>query len=80
MVLPTMLHVTRDGEAVEDFVLTSSLALPNGFTTVEQQWYLPSESWTPGTYEFAVTLEEIGSSGQVTLLAESTAETTIDVP
>ena len=73
------LHVTRDGETVEDFVLTSSLALPNGFTTVEQR-YLPSESWTPGTYEFAVTLEEIGSSGQVTLLAESTAETTIDVP
>ena len=73
------LHVTRDGETVEDFVLSSSLALPNGLTTVEQR-YLPSDSWTPGSYEFSVTLEEIGSGGQATRLAESTAATTVEVP
>lgn len=51
-----LLNVQRDGEAVEDFVLASSVTLQPGETVIEQR-YIPLEGWTPGEWTFAVTLE-----------------------
>ncbi len=61
------LHVTRDGELVEDFPLNAALVIANGATEVQQR-YLPATGWASGTYTFAVTLEAVdANSGQITV-------------
>ena len=74
------LHVSRDGEPVEDYPLGSSLALPPGETEIQQR-YIPLAGWEPGEYTFAFTLEAVDpGTGQVTVLATHEAEETIEVP
>jgi hypothetical protein len=74
------LHVTRDGEPVEDYPLASSVALPNGTTDIQQR-YIPLGGWQPGTYGFALTLEAVdATTGQATVLATTKVEQTIEVP
>lgn len=75
-----ILHVTRDGELVEDYPLNSSLVVQSGTTDIQQR-YIPLGSWEPGTYSFALTLEAVDpASGQVTVLATESVEETIEVP
>lgn len=74
------LHVTRDGELVEDFPLNAALVVANGTTDVQQR-YLPLEGWEEGTYEFAVTLEAVdANTGQVTVLATAAAADPVTGP
>src|SRR5690606_21339628 len=62
------LHVSRDGELVEDYPLNSSLVLPTGATEIQQR-YIPLGSWEPGIYTFAMTLEAVDpATGQITVL------------
>lgn len=74
------LHVSRDGELVEDYPLNSSLVLPTGATEIQQR-YIPLGSWEPGIYTFAMTLEAVDpATGQITVLATHEVEETIEVP
>jgi hypothetical protein len=67
------LHVTRDSAPVEDFPLSSSLAVPRGVTDVPAR-YLPAGDWIAGTYAFSVTLESVAAnSGQSTVIATAAA-------
>jgi hypothetical protein len=67
-----VLNVARDGEPVEDFVLSSSVTLQQGETVVEQR-YIPLEGWSSGEWTFAVTLESIDpqTNAQASLLSET---------
>jgi len=74
------MHVSRDGELVEDYPLNSSLVVQSGTTEIQQR-YVPLGAWEPGTYTFALTLEAVDpNSGQVTVLATLDVEETIEVP
>jgi hypothetical protein len=74
------LHVTRDGELVEDYPLNSSLVVQAGATDIEQR-YVPLSGWEPGTYRFALTLEAVNpTTGQLTVLATHSVAETIVVP
>lgn len=74
------LHVTRDGQKVEDFVLAPALAVPNGKTEVVQR-YLPMAGWTPGTWAFSVTLDAVDpNSGTTTELVTASASTSLIAP
>jgi hypothetical protein len=74
------LHVTRDGAPVEDFPLSSSLAVPRGVTDVPAR-YLPAPDWVAGTYAFSVTLESVApNSGQATVIATAAAPDTVAGP
>jgi hypothetical protein len=53
-----VLHAMRDGKVVEDFPLASSLALPNGNTTVQGR-YIPADGWTKGEWTFTLTVESV---------------------
>lgn len=73
------LRVERDGELVEELVLGTDLDFPGG-TTEYRQRYLPIDGWQPGTYTFAVTLDQVDrATGTVTTLATATADTTVTV-
>lgn len=73
------LHVTRDGEQVEDLELGSSLTFPTGPAEFKQR-YFPLEGWTPGEYTFTVTLESIDpNNNQPVVLDEEEAEVTVTV-
>jgi hypothetical protein len=73
------LHVTRDGEAVEDFVLGSSLFLAAGPTEVRQR-YFPPTGWESGTYAFEATLEAVDpNTEQMAVLATLEEPATIVV-
>ena len=73
------LHVTRDGEPVEDLELGSSLTFPTGPAEFKQR-YFPLEGWTPGVYAFSVTLESIDpNNNQPVVLDEADAEVTVTV-
>jgi hypothetical protein len=73
------LHVTRDGELVEDLELGSSLTFPTGPAEFRQR-YFPLEGWMPGVYTFEVTLESIDpNNGQPVVLDTAEAATTVAV-
>jgi hypothetical protein len=73
------LHVTRDGEPVEDLELGSSLTFPTGSAEFKQR-YFPLDGWTPGVYTFEVTLESIDpNNGQPVVLDTAEAATTVTV-
>ncbi|MEA2525696.1 MAG: hypothetical protein QOF73_2923 [Thermomicrobiales bacterium] len=73
------LHVSRDGEKVEDYVLGSSLSFPGGKEEFRQR-YLPMTGWTPGIWSFSVTLDVVDpNTGTVTELATAEAENTVTV-
>lgn len=73
------LHVTRDGQPVEEVVLGSSLAFPGGPAEFRQR-YFPADGWTAGTYAFAVTVAALDpNTSQTVELATATAETTVSV-
>jgi hypothetical protein len=64
-----VLHVTHDGEVVEDFALASSLALPDGSTLVQQR-YIPGTGWSKGTWQFTLSVEAVDpGSGVAQVLA-----------
>jgi hypothetical protein len=71
------LHVSRDGELVEDYQMSASLAVPADGIAIQQR-YIPAEGWQPGTYTFALTVEAVDlATGQSTLL--QTVESASDV-
>jgi hypothetical protein len=73
------LHVTRDGEKVEDLVLGSSLSFPGGQSEFRQR-YLPVAGWDTGTYEFSVTLEQVDpTTGLATQVATAEAASIVQV-
>ena len=73
------LHVTRDGEPVEDLELGSSLTFPTGPAEFRQR-YFPLEGWQPGVYTFEVTLESIDpNNNQPVELDTAEASTTVTV-
>jgi hypothetical protein len=73
------LHVTRDGEPVEDLELGSSLTFPGGPAEFKQR-YFPLEGWQPGVYTFSVTLESIDpNNNQPVVLDEADADVTVTV-
>jgi hypothetical protein len=74
------LHVSKDGQPVEDFVLGSSLSFPGGKAEVRQR-YLPMTGWTSGVWSFSVTLDVVDPvRGGVTELAMLESPTTVTVP
>jgi hypothetical protein len=73
------LHVTRDGEPVEELELGSSLTFPTGPAEFRQR-YFPLEGWQPGVYTFEVTLESIDpNNNQPVELDTAEAATTVTV-
>lgn len=75
-----VLHVQRDGTAVEDFPLASSLALPTGETDVAQR-FVPSGGWVSGAYTFGLTLETVdAASGVAVVVADSAIDGVVVVP
>ena len=74
------LHVLLDGNVVEDYSLSPSLALPPGETTIEQR-YIPATGWQSGTYSFSLTVEAVDlTTGQTTLLQSIDAASDVVVP
>jgi methionine-rich copper-binding protein CopC len=74
------LHVSRDGQKVEDYVLGSSLTIPNGASEIRQR-YLPATGWTAGSWTFSVTIDAADpSGGGVTELATSSVSATVTAP
>ena len=74
------LHVVRDGEPVEDFVLVPSLALPDGATPIQQR-YVPAEGWQAGTYTLSLTLEIVDpTTGAATVLLDVPLAPDVVVP
>lgn len=74
------LHVTRDGEPVEDLELGSSLTFPTGPAEFRQR-YFPLEGWQPGVYTFEVTLESIDPNNNQPVeldTAEAAATVTVE--
>ncbi len=73
------LHVTRDGESVEDLVLGSSLSFPAGPAEFRQR-YVPANGWQPGDYRFSVTLETVDpNTGEAIELATSETAATLTI-
>jgi hypothetical protein len=73
------LHVTRDGQPLEDVVLGSSLSFPSGVAEFRQR-YVPVEGWVPGTYAFTVSIEVIDpETRRATMLATAEASTPVIV-
>ena len=68
-----ILHVQRDGAAVEDFPLASSLAISTGSTNVAQR-YVPSGGWMQGAYAFALTLETVDPASGVSVVIAEVAD------
>ncbi|MDQ3444283.1 MAG: hypothetical protein M3490_11810 [Chloroflexota bacterium] len=56
-----ILEVSRDGELVETFPLTSILALPQGETSVTQRYVRPT-GWEPGFWSFVVLLNVVDAT------------------
>ena len=75
---PVVLH-QFDGEPVEELELGSSLTFPAGIAQFQQR-YFPMEGWTPGVYEFAITLDSIDpNTGEPVTLDTVVAATTVTV-
>ncbi len=73
------LHVTRDGQPLEDVVLGSSLSFPSGAAEFRQR-YVPLTGWVPGTYAFTVTIEVIEpETSRATMLAAAEASSPVIV-
>jgi hypothetical protein len=74
------LHVLHDGKEVERFPLASNQVLPNGPTELTAR-YLPAEMWTPGSYNFTITVTAVDpDGGQETILATYDVAEPIEVP
>lgn len=74
-----VLNVQRDGQPVEDFVLSSSVTLQQGETVIEQR-YIPLEGWSAGEWTFGVTLASTDpQSGAEAVLLEVPVDGTITV-
>ena len=56
--------VLRDGEVVEEVVLSQSLALVEQVTTVERP-YIPAAGWQEGTYTFSLVLVSVDPNSGV---------------
>ena len=74
------LIVNKDGQHLEDFVLSDNMQLSQGSNTVSQR-YLPLDGWQSGTYTFGLKLETADpATGAVTLLLSSDSVAEIIVP
>jgi len=65
------LHVTRNDKVVEDYSLSSSLALPTGDTAIQSR-YIPAAGWKSGTWAFTLTLETVDPATGVNVVVGST--------
>lgn len=66
--LQVVLHVTHDGQPVEDFTLASSLSAASGETAIASR-YIPAKGWSPGVWQFSLSLDAAGSGGVAEVLA-----------
>ncbi len=68
-----------DGEEVERFPISQSLALPNGDTPITTR-YIPATGFTSGTWTFELVLESVDASGVAVVVARAPVEGTITIP
>lgn len=52
------LQVMRDGKLVENYVVVSPLALPQGETLVSNR-YIPLNGWSAGTWTFSLSIQQL---------------------
>ncbi|MEA2585488.1 MAG: hypothetical protein QOF33_3573 [Thermomicrobiales bacterium] len=74
-----VLHVTRDGDLVEDFPLASSLALPVGQTPFQTR-YIPGTGWSSGTWQFTLSIEAVDPSSGVSRVLATTPLDELVIP
>jgi hypothetical protein len=68
-----------DGEEVERFTISQSLALPSGDTPINTR-YIPAAGWTTGTWTFELLLEVIDPSGAAVVVSRFPLEEVITIP
>jgi hypothetical protein len=68
-----------DGEEVERFTISQSLALASGDTPISTR-YIPAAGWTSGDWTFELLLETIDSSGGAIVVSRLSLEETITIP
>jgi hypothetical protein len=73
------LLVSKDGEEVERFPISQSLALPGGDTEVNTR-YIPLEGWSSGEWTFELLLETVEGSGAAVVVASQPIEGSITIP
>lgn len=73
------LLVSKNGEEVERFPISQSLALPAGDTDVNTR-YIPLEGWSSGEWTFDLLLETVEGSGAAVVVASQPIEGSITVP
>jgi hypothetical protein len=73
------LLVSKDGDEVERFPISQSLALPGGDTDVNTR-YIPLEGWSKGEWTFELLLETVESNGAAIVVASQPIEGSINVP
>lgn len=74
------LQVYRDGKLVDTHALATSLTLVTGDTVVDQPYIPASGAWQPGTYSFALVLDQADpSTGAATTIGTFTVGQTIVV-
>jgi hypothetical protein len=67
-----------DGEEVERFPISQSLALPNGDTPISTR-YIPATGFTSGTWTFELVLESVDASGVAVVVARAPVEGSISI-
>jgi hypothetical protein len=73
------LLVSKDGEEIESFPISQSLALPGGDTEVNTR-YIPLEGWSSGEWTFELLLETVEGSGAAVVVASQPIEGSITIP
>jgi hypothetical protein len=73
------LVASRDGEEIERFPISQSLALPTGETPISTR-YLPLEGWSSGTWTFELLLETVDPTGASVVLGRMPIEGTVEIP
>jgi hypothetical protein len=73
------LLVSKDGEEIEKFAISQSLALPQGETEIEAR-YIPIDGFSSGTWTFEILLETVSPSGTSVVVATQPIETEVVVP
>lgn len=68
-----------NGEEVDRFSISQSLALASGDTPINSR-YIPATGWTSGTWSFELLLEVIDPAGAAVVVSRLPLEATIDIP
>jgi hypothetical protein len=74
-----VLVVAKDGEFVEEYVLSQNQAMPQGTSTISER-YIPATGWEPGTYSFEIVVYSVDASGTESVITSTVVEDTIEIP